>query len=201
MTLLTAPTLESRTALTPEQFMQMGDARWMELVDGKPVEIAVSHASSTTASRVIRRLEAYVEQNPIGYVYTSEMVYRCFGRLPVDPDRMRRPDASFVRLDRFLALGDPNPGQLRIAPDLAVEVVSTHDKADEIDEKVAEYHDAGVPLVWVMYPLSRRVMVYPLAGDPAVLTVRHTLTAEPVLPEFACKVSDLFPAPLVEPLP
>ena len=37
----------------------------------------------------------------------------------------------------------------KIPPDLAVEVVSPNDSADELEEKLDDYQQAGVPLVWV----------------------------------------------------
>ena len=39
-------------------------------------------------------------------------------------------------------------GYIRIAPDLAVEVLSPSDIQYDVDRKVAEYLEAGVQLVW-----------------------------------------------------
>ena len=47
-----------------------------------------------------------------------------------------------------------------LSPDLAVEVISPNDLATEIDQKVAEYLGAGVPLVWVVHPEARAVRVH-----------------------------------------
>ena len=60
-------------------------------------------------------------------------------------------------------------------PDLAVEVVSPNDSADELEEKLDDYQKAGVPLVWVVNPSSHTVMVY--RGDGSVSRLRERTTS------------------------
>ena len=68
---------------------------------------------------------------------------------------VRKPDVSFIRAGCLP--GDVLPsGILRIAPDLAVEVVSPNDLAPELDEKLEDYQKAGVCLVWVVIPSLER---------------------------------------------
>ena len=66
--------------------------------------------------------------------------------LPPRPGLVRRPDVSFVKKGRLP--GDVAPkGWVKIPPDLAVEVVSPNDSVEElIEEKLADYRKAGVPL-------------------------------------------------------
>ena len=61
--------------------------------------------------------------------------YQCF---PAAPEKVRRPDTSFIRLGRLPGEELPE-GHLRIAPDLAVEVVSPNDKEENLTIKVANY--------------------------------------------------------------
>ena len=65
-----------------------------------------------------------------------------------------------------------------------------------MDEKVAEYRAAGVPLVWVVWPQSRTVMVYrPLSsplGRTSLLTDGDAISGEDVLPGFSCAVKEFF---------
>jgi len=187
--------------LTPDELLRLPNHRTLELVNGQGVEIEVSHLSSRTESRVVRVLEGFTEQSPVAVVYTSGMIYRCFQNLAVDPDRMRRPDVSVVRMDRFRAIGDPNPGVLRIPPDLAVEVLSTHDLIADVDEKLFEYEVGGFPLVWVVNPVRRTVTVHPFPGKPSILTAEDQITAESALPGFSCRVAELFPPTVAVPEP
>jgi Uma2 family endonuclease len=78
-------------------------------------------------------------------------------------------------------------------PDLILEVVSPNDLAWEVDVKVTEYLQAGVPLVWVFYPDTRTVSVYRADGQAARLGMGETLRGAEVLPGFACLVADVFP--------
>ena len=55
----------------------------------------------------------------------------------------------------------------RSVPDLAVEVVSRHDVALELIEKIHEYFAAGVRLAWVVFPTVEQVYVYEIRDlDP-----------------------------------
>ena len=47
-----------------------------------------------------------------------------------------------------------------VIPDLAVEVISESNGANEISIKLIDYFKAGVQQVWVVYPHSRQVYVY-----------------------------------------
>ncbi|HZT81879.1 MAG TPA: Uma2 family endonuclease, partial [Gemmataceae bacterium] len=84
---------------------------------------------------------------------------------------------------------------IRVTPDLAVEVVSPNDLACEVEEKLLEYLNANVPLVWVVYPQSRTVHVYHPDGLGRLLREQDELTGENILPGFRFPVRDLFVPP------
>ena len=62
-----------------------------------------------------------------------------------------------------------------VVPDLAVEVISPHNPAEESVQKIREYFEAGVILVWVVYPEERQVYVYESPKQIRVLTGDDTL--------------------------
>ena len=80
-----------------------------------------------------------------------------------------------------------------IPPDLVVEVVSPNDLAYEIDEKVQEYLDAGVQLVWVVNPALRTVRIYRADGTISGLHESDELSGENIVPGFHCPIANLFP--------
>ena len=108
-----------------------------------------------------------------------------------DPDTVRAPDAAFIAAGR-LAEGEPPPGFLELAPDLAVEVVSPSDSPAAVGGKVQDWLEAGTRLVWVVYPESRSVTVHRQTGQPEELSEADVLSGFPALPEFAVAVRDLF---------
>jgi Uma2 family endonuclease len=192
MTLATAPPASPPARFTPDDLLNLPDAVNYELVDGQLVERHMGMESSLVAAIVIGEIRQFLKQQPIGLVFGADASYRCY---PDAPDKVRKPDVSFIRNGRLP--GDRVPkGHCPIAPDLAVEVVSPNDLAYELDEKVAEYQAAGVPLVWVVNPAIRRVRIHRPATAPlgsiAELTANDVITGEDVLPGFRCPVREFF---------
>lgn len=105
---------------------------------------------------------------------------------------MRFPDGSFIRSGRLPDNVLPR-GHVRVVPDLVLEVVSPNDLAWEVDLKVTEYLQAGVPLVWVCYPDTRTVSIYRVQGQVTRLGVGDLLSDAEILPGFTCPVADVFP--------
>jgi Uma2 family endonuclease len=56
---------------------------------------------------------------------------------------------------------------------------------------------ARFPLIWMVYPEDRTVMVYPLGQKQFILTSDDIITAENVLSGFSCKVAELFPTSIL----
>jgi Uma2 family endonuclease len=132
-------------------------------------------------------LHDHVKQYGLGRVFSDGVGYELL-RLP---HTVRVPDGSFVRADRLPAEGI-GPGLLKLAPDLAVEVLSPSETASDLEEKLDDYTAAGTPLIWVVDPVRRTVMV--VAADAAVRWLREpdTLDAGGVIPGFSCAVSAIF---------
>ncbi len=177
--------------LTPDDVLAMPDGDRYELIDGELKDLNVSQESSWVAGEIYRRLANFVMDGQLGWVFPEGTSYQCF---PDDPLKFRRADTSFIVRDR-LPEGPTGMGHTPIAPDLAVEVVSPHDSHYDVTEKVADYLNAGVRLVWVVTPVTRTVMVHrhDALSSPRHLTVEDDLTGDDVLPRFSCRVADLFP--------
>src|SRR5208282_4257146 len=74
-------------------------------------------------------------------------------------DTVRRPDVAFFRKERLEGI-DLVRVPLPIAPDLVIEIVSTNDRADDLNLKVSQYLQAGVQAVWLFYPSTRLAYRY-----------------------------------------
>jgi Uma2 family endonuclease len=77
-------------------------------------------------------------------------------------------------------------------PVLAVEILSPSDTHSDVTEKVQEYLDVGIALVWVVDPDFETICVYRPDAPPAFFHKQQELTAEPHLPGFCMRVADLF---------
>jgi Uma2 family endonuclease len=186
----TQPAVTSKTEVTPEELLAMPDGGHYELIDGELNERRVSALSNLVAAEANRVLGNHCQAHCLGWIFASEHGYRCF---PWKPGKVRRADVSFIRRDRYSLEQLSEDGFTTIPPDLAVEVVSPNDLVGELDQKIEEYLQAGVRLVWVVRPTARAVQVF--RGDRSVswLWAADELSGEDILPGFRCKVEDLFP--------
>ncbi len=159
-----------------------------ELDRGELVEVpGAGWLHSYLVSLLSDLLTAFVREHRLGLVFPDGLGYV----LANDPDILRIPDVSFIARERIPKGGLPQ-GYCPIPPDLAVEIVSPGDAATELRKKVREYLDAGVKLVWVLWPEERAVTVYPAGAAPQELGPEDELSGGGVLPGFGVQVARLF---------
>jgi Uma2 family endonuclease len=180
--------VQSRT-YTPADLLAMPDSNNIELVNGDLVEKSVSALSAFVEARIVLKLGNFCDSHKTALVFSSANGIQCF---PDEPNRVRKPDASVFKKDRFTR-EHLMEGFVSIAPDLAVEVVSSHDEFAEVIEKVEEYLAAGIPLVWVIDPENEIVIIHRKDGSVAKLHKNDELSGENILPGFTCEVAELFP--------
>jgi Uma2 family endonuclease len=181
-------TIVSPTSLfTPDDVLALEDKGLYELVDGKLVEKGRSPLANCTAGLFTSKLVVHCRPGRLGAIYPM-LSFQCFRG---HPDRFRRPDVAFITADHLSGVDDE--GHVRIAPDIAVEVVSPNDKIYELDTKLIDYHSAGVKLVWVVNPSTRTLRIHRLDHSLTELVGNATLSGESVLPDFSAKLSDLLP--------
>lgn len=112
----------------------------------------------------------------------------------------RRPDVSFVSYGRW-PKGKPVPEKpaWEVVPELAVEVVSESNGANEIVEKIEDYFACGVLRVWVVYPLFAKVYDYAAPNLVQILTRADRLSGGDILPGFELVLADILEEPTVAP--
>jgi Uma2 family endonuclease len=173
--------------ITAAEFAAMTLDGRFELVRGELVEMNQPNVRhGIVCGTVSRLLGNWADANNGGIVASHDS-----GVLTErDPDTVRGPDVFFVRRDRWPG-GEALDTSLEIAPDLAVEVISPSNRWPQVVAKIGEYLQIGVPEVWAIEPLSRRVHVYRPDDEPFILGEQDDLTTD-VLPDFRCKVVELF---------
>jgi Uma2 family endonuclease len=175
----------ARSHATEADLLRMpNDGRKYELVDG---QIRVSPAGARHGLIIVKltgRLQAFVERARLGYVFDSSTGIR----LP--KGNVRSPDISFVARGRFKKGVVPR-GFIPFAPDLAVEVLSPEDRSRFVLDKVGEYLDAGVRMVWVLDPEARSASIYRSLTAVRTLSEKDALSGEDVLPGFRCRLREI----------
>jgi Uma2 family endonuclease len=150
----------------------------------------MSAYAARIAFEVARRIGNFAEANDRGVAVTETLF-----RLPLPLDRKRRPDAAFVSYARWEKGRRmvPRDNAWDVVPDLAVEVVSPTDFAEELLVKLDEYFRAGVQLVWVIYPTLRLLFVYDSITSARGLGPKDEVDGGAVLPGFRQPVASFFP--------
>lgn len=189
-------TVASEKRYTPEDLLTMPGGEHFELVEGRLVEHKMSFWSSYVAGVIFGMLDRFCRENRLGWVLPEGTSFQCF---PALPGRVRRADVSFIRLQRVSLAQATTEGHCPIAPDLAVEVVSPNDTAYDVDEKVREFLDAGVPLIWIVNPEQRTAAIHRARGTGTILRENDEICGEDVIPGFRCRLGDFsLPPPGVE---
>lgn len=130
----------------------------------------------------------HVRQHNLGHVTAAETGYILFANEEGKPT-VRAPDVGYISYER---MPDRLPAKyIPLAPDLAVEVVSPNDKAEDIEAKISDYLRAGVRMVVFFYPASKTASVFK-RNDIARLSGDDVLDFGDVLPSFSLRLSDVF---------
>lgn len=160
------------------------DGQKHELVDGAIVVSPAGTRHGLVSVRLSGRLNAFVEARKLGYVVDSSTGFRLPG------GNVRLPDVAFIARGHFPDERVPDDFS-NVPPDLAVEVLSPSDRARFVLDKVGEYLQAGVRLVWVIDPKRGRAAVYRSTTDVREIAADGALDGEDVLPGFTCPLADI----------
>jgi Uma2 family endonuclease len=160
--------MATKTLLTIEQYAALDEPVGVryELSQGDLIVTpSANYFHNDIRDRFNARLRAFLEANPCGNVI-SEL------DMTLGADIVRRPDVAFIRKEHLDGI-DLERVPLPIAPDLAIEIVSKNDRADDLNLKVSQYLQAGVQAVWLFYPTTQLAYRY-VSGklDPEVRSAK-----------------------------
>jgi Uma2 family endonuclease len=197
--------------LSPNEFMALGPGDYgmgegkLELVDGDVVEMPPEFGDHTdVADDLADALRGYVAGRG-GDAFGRVRRGACF---PFPARRggtqTRCPDVALLDAAGLAGLG-VGPGQrlprsyLACVPLLVAEVQSEHDldRPGDFQDKLWEYLNARVALVWVLNPNNDTLTVYDQAGGLAAPTVLRLASGDhldggTVLPGFRAPLTTLF---------
>jgi len=178
---------ETKLLTAEELFWMPDDGRRLELLKGELRKMPPAGGRhGCRAMRLGIRLGGYVLDNQLGEVFAAETGFT----IAREPDTVRAPDVAFVSQNR---LPDPIPDKyLELAPDLVVEVVSPNDTRREVRDKVNEWLDAGVRIVWVVDTKKKTVIEHPAEGQVRVFKESDILNGGGVVPGFSLPVREIF---------
>ncbi|MBK9014116.1 MAG: Uma2 family endonuclease [Saprospiraceae bacterium] len=108
--------------------------------------------------------------------------------MDTSPVQLRRPDIAYyaaAHLPKMWA------GENQVAP-WVCEVISPTDRAEDINAKLVEYFNAGVQVVWHIFPHSQKVDVYTSPEQVTICRGKTVCSGAPAMPDFQMSAEELF---------
>jgi Uma2 family endonuclease len=175
--------------LTAEEFERLpDDGNLYELIDGRLRRIAqLTMWQGEVEVNLAMRLHTHVQNRALGCVSIGKVAFI----VQLNPDRVRAADIAFIRQERVPSL-EVRQHIMEVITDLVVEILSQHDTVAEIHEKIEDWLNAGVQMLWVVDPFRRTVTIYQPGYDPRLLGEHGALDGDPVVPGFRCAVAEIF---------
>lgn len=179
--------------MTTEELLSMpDDGIERELIRGQLRERTMTrrnrrHSRSTTDIGTVLKIWLLTQPEPRGEVLSGEAGFI----LSHDPDTTVGIDVAYISAATAKANPD-NAFLIDGIPILAVEILSPTDTHEGISEKVEQYLDVGVRLVWVVDPAFKTVTVYQLGAEPVLFNATQYLEGGRDLPGFRVLVAELF---------
>ena len=174
----------------PDDSLRLDDENLFEIVNDERQELEPMGAfENLFASELCCLIANFARPNKLGKATTETLFV-----LQHQPRLQRRPDIAFVSRKKMREHRILRTSAWDVVPDLAVEIVSPTNFADEIDTKLVDYFAAGVGQVWVIYPETRRLYVHESLQVARGYSEDDLVDAAPVLPGFTFRLADLFDA-------
>jgi len=109
-----------------------------------------------------------------------------------NPDQVVGPDVAFIRAGRPEIV--TSEGFMETMPSLVVEIRSKNDSWPKLEAKAHDYLKAGVPVVWLVNPAKKAVVVFCPQAEPTAFVNGQQLTLPAdIIPGFQLDVDLLFP--------
>jgi Uma2 family endonuclease len=152
--------------------------------------IIMPPAFSDTGNRnlkICQQLANWSDQNGTGESFDSSAGFTLAN------GAMRSPDASWISLQRWNALSDDQKASFApICPDFVIELRSSSDRLNDVQEKMQEYLMNGILLGWLIDRKNRQVYIYRPNQDVEILDNPATVKGDPELLGFRLQMEKIW---------
>ena len=180
----------AKKLMTAEELLMLpDDGNRYELVKGQLIEMPPPGVMHGAVVRSISwPIGSFVRRNSLDFISTSEAGIF----IEREPDTVLAADFALISRER---IPEPLPDRgyvFGLVPSLVVEVLSPDYPASVASAKTQMWLEAGARLVLTAYIADKTVVAHRDDGTVQRFGMDDTLTADPVLPGFACAVADVF---------
>lgn len=181
-----------KTNMSDEQFYEFcrtnQNLRIERLATGEV--IVMPPAFSDTGNRnakILYQVMAWAEKDGTGETFDSSTGFT----LP--NGSTKSPDVSWIRLERWEQLSDDQKASFApICPDFVVELRSSSDSLQRLQEKMVEYLENGVQLGLLVDRKNQTVHLYRPRRSPEILENPDIVNCAPELAGFALKMTRIW---------
>lgn len=180
---LSIATLQKRFN-TIEKFVQWtpNDGYKYEWVNG---DIERINAMQNTERHIVDNLSrCFTQTNAYNLLASLLPETRCL----ISPYQVRIPDLAYFTRQQMVESANGNEP----IPMFVIEIISANDSINAVNQKLKEYFDAGVQVVWHIFPQQQLVYVYKSVKNIFIASDDDMCTAQPALPDFSIKAKDIF---------
>lgn len=182
--------ITTTTRLMLNQFLALPEKKpYLEFAAGDAVPKPMPDKNHSRMQGILfLLLRQFLQETRLGEVLTE---WRCiFG--PPGGERALIADLTYASRAAMAESDRTGECYLRVAPDLAIEILSLDQSASRFADKLAFYLSNEVRLVWVIDPESKTVSTYSPGAQPRTLRAGEMLDGSDVLPGFSLAVTELF---------
>ena len=180
-----APPKTKVRKMTLQQFW----AKYADRADGFKYEFDNGLVEKTPYT--MKPEQAYIVKN-LKRAFVQSAAYKAGGELYDEleietlPEKGRRPDVSYLDNEQI------EKGDNSALPAFIIEVISTTDNINRVNNKILEYFKVGVKMVWHIFPQQEMVYVFTSPEDIIVCRGEKICSAEPVIAGFKIAAKDIF---------
>ena len=144
--------------------------------------------------RTMDKKQFFIQDNLLEFLYSIKAKHSINGQLISEGDNFfkknhRRPDIAFYTRQQILLAKDDK----YTVPEFVIEIISPTDNAYKVNQKVIDYRNAGVKIIWHLFPQVKEVHIYrDNALKMEVKRAQDICSAEPVIEGFTISVADIF---------
>ena len=174
---------ETTVPKTLEEFVQweFNDDQKYEWNDGELIQFKGMDKKQVYIYDILNKL--FIQK---GYWQTGTLVSEY--DVMLSGIQIRRPDIAYLS---SIQIKGAKQGNDEI-PAFVMEIISGNDNINKVEAKITEYYNAGLQVVWLIFPDQQMVHVYTSRRTVKICFEDDICSANPVLPDFEISVATLF---------